>query len=82
MLLLKEVALSSYPLFDTAGYFYLTRQDINPRAPRIFTTNNAFKNRGIGWSDEIKSYEFFNVMNRFCPCTELQNVTDHQNMSV
>ena len=49
--------LSSYPLFDTARYFYLTRQDINPRAPRIFTKNTAFKNRGIDWSDEIRSYQ-------------------------
>ena len=55
MPLLKEVALSSYPLFDTARYFYLTRQDINPRTLRIFT-NTAFKNRGIDWSEKIRSY--------------------------
>ena len=36
MPLLKEVALSSYPLFDTARYFYLTRQDINPRSKNFY----------------------------------------------
>ena len=51
MSLLREVALSSYPLFDTARYFIWHGKLLILELWEFLQQIPLFKNRGIDWSD-------------------------------